>query len=137
MKVKVTQAASNLWYADEIGTCFAVYDTAEYDGRYYRLVGEHGHGARLLFVNDVVQVVDAATEHLAHNKYMREVKPGVFCDVYDLLRAFEVRDPCLQHLIKKALAAGKRGHKDALTDYKDIVASALRALELHEEWVKE
>lgn len=61
MKVKVVQAASNLWYADEIGTCFAVYDTSEYSGKYYRLVGEHGHGARLLQVNDVVQVVDKVT----------------------------------------------------------------------------
>jgi hypothetical protein len=70
----------------------------------------------------------------SRNKYMREVKPGVWIDVYDLLQAFDVSDPCLQHLIKKALAAGKRGHKDALTDYKDILASAKRALELYEEW---
>lgn len=34
----------------------------------------------------------------------------------------------------EALAVGQRGHKDALTDYKDIVASAQRALELHQEW---
>lgn len=68
------------------------------------------------------------------NKYSREIRPGVFCDVYDVIRAFEVADPCLQHLIKKALAAGQRGHKDVRTDYKDILDSANRALEMYDEW---
>jgi len=68
------------------------------------------------------------------NKYMREIKPGVFCDVYDVLRAFEVTDGALQHLIKKALCPGKRLHKDELTDLKDIVASSQRALDIYLEW---
>lgn len=68
------------------------------------------------------------------NKYMREIKPDVWVDVYDCLRAFNVTDPCLQHLVKKALAVGQRGHKDANEDYKDIKASAIRALEIYEEW---
>jgi len=68
------------------------------------------------------------------NKYSREIKPDVFVDVYDVLRAFDVTDPCLQHLIKKALAVGQRGHKDEEEDYKDIVSSSNRALELYKEW---
>lgn len=68
------------------------------------------------------------------NKYRREVKPGVFCDVYDILRAWEVTDPCLQHLLKKALQPGKRHHKDLEEDLKDILASAKRAVEMYEEW---
>lgn len=68
------------------------------------------------------------------NKYMREIKPGVYTDVYDVLRAFGVVDPCLQHLVKKALAVGQRGHKDAAEDYDDIVKSAIRAQELNKEW---
>lgn len=71
-----------------------------------------------------------------HNKYMREVKPGVWCDVYDVLRAWKVEDPCLQHLLKKALASGQRGHKDLKEDLDDILASAKRAVELHAEWSK-
>jgi hypothetical protein len=88
----------------------------------------------MIEVGDCVVVEDVVAEQPTRNKYSREIKKGVFVDVYDLLQAFEVSDPCLQHLIKKALAAGKRGHKDALTDYKDILASAKRALELYEEW---
>lgn len=68
------------------------------------------------------------------NKYTREIKPDVFVDVYDVLRAFEVTDPCLQHLAKKALCAGLRGHKDRMTDLQDIKASIERAIEMHKEW---
>lgn len=64
------------------------------------------------------------------NKYQREIKPGVFVDVYDVLQAFAVTNPALQHLVKKALAVGQRGHKDAAEDLQDIVDSALRAQEL-------
>lgn len=63
------------------------------------------------------------------NKYMREIAPGVFVDVYDVLYAFNVTDPCLQHLIKKALATGVRGHKSEREDLVDIVDSAKRAVE--------
>lgn len=71
---------------------------------------------------------------MANRKYQREIKPSVFVDVYDVLRAWRVTDPALQHLIKKALAVGQRGHKDAGEDYKDICDSAERALEMYNEW---
>jgi hypothetical protein len=64
------------------------------------------------------------------SKYHREIKPGVYIDVYDVLQAFDVRNPALQHLIKKALAAGKRGHKDLTQDMDDIIDSAIRAKDL-------
>lgn len=69
-----------------------------------------------------------AEEH--RNKYMREIKPGVWVDVYDVLHAWRVQNPALQHLIKKALQPGERGHKTMEQDMDDIVASALRAREL-------
>jgi len=67
---------------------------------------------------------------MSNNKYQREIKPGVFVDVYDVLKAWDVRNPALQHLVKKALAVGQRGHKDAVEDLQDIVDSAVRAQEL-------
>lgn len=65
------------------------------------------------------------------SKYNRPCK-GITIDVYDVLKAFNVTCPALQHLIKKALAVGQRGHKDASEDLKDILASAKRAIELLE-----
>lgn len=64
------------------------------------------------------------------NKYSREIKPGVFVDVYDVIHAWKEQNPALQHLLKKALQAGGRGHKDREQDLLDIIASAKRAYEL-------
>lgn len=64
------------------------------------------------------------------NKYLREIKPGVFVDVYDVLMAWNATNPALQHLIKKALQAGERGHKSREQDLQDIIDSAIRAKEL-------
>lgn len=61
------------------------------------------------------------------NKYSREITSGVYVDVYDVLKAWQVTNPALQHLIKKALQAGERGHKDLKEDLLDIIASAKRA----------
>lgn len=77
---------------------------------------------------------DEDEQPVKRNKYMREIKPGIYCDVYDVLRAFEVTDGALAHMVKKCLAVGKRGHKNATEDYADIVASAIRAQELNKEW---
>jgi hypothetical protein len=77
---------------------------------------------------------EAMEEKQAGNrsKYHREIKPGVWVDVYDVLHAWRVQNPALQHLIKKALQPGERGHKTREQDMKDIIASALRAGELGE-----
>ena len=66
------------------------------------------------------------------NKYQRVIRSETV-DVYDVLSAFNVTNPALQHLIKKALCAGLRGHKDKRTDMEEILSAAKRALELEED----
>ena len=66
------------------------------------------------------------------NKYDMTIRGTTF-DVYDLLQAAGVTCPAMQHLIKKALFTGRRGHKDVGQDIKDVIASANRAMELHNE----
>lgn len=44
-------------------------------------------------------------------------------DVYDVLRAFDIRDPALQHALKKLLCMGLRGHKDTGTDLAEAIES--------------
>lgn len=70
------------------------------------------------------------------NKYQRHLK-GATVDVYDVIKAFNVTCPALQHLLKKALCCGLRGHKDQMQDLQDIVDSAHRAQELATEDVPE
>ena len=63
------------------------------------------------------------------SKYTKRIR-GVSADVYDVLMAWGVTNPALQHLIKKALQCGQRGHKDKQQDLQDIIDSDIRAQEL-------
>jgi hypothetical protein len=69
---------------------------------------------------------------ISKSKYIKTIR-GMQLDVYDVLQAWDVKNPALQHLIKKALQAGNRGHKDVLEDLQDIIDSAIRAMELEKE----
>ena len=66
-----------------------------------------------------------------HRHYFKDVSNIAEIDVYAVLKLFDVTDPCLQHIVKKALCAGKRGHKDMMEDLKNIVDTAIRAVELN------
>jgi len=63
------------------------------------------------------------------NKYNKPCK-GITIDVYDVLKAFEVTCPAMQHAIKKCLMAGKRGSKDAVQDMNEAIQSIERSKEL-------
>jgi hypothetical protein len=55
---------------------------------------------------------------------------SVTVDVYDVLQAFGVSCPALQHAIKKLLCAGLRGGKSAEQDIEEAILSCRRAIEL-------
>jgi len=62
------------------------------------------------------------------SKYHKTIK-GVTMDVYDVLRAFEVTSPPIQHAVKKLLMPGNRGHKDQLQDVQEAMQSIQREIE--------
>ena len=62
------------------------------------------------------------------SKYNKTIK-GVTVDVYDVLRAFEVASPPIQHAVKKLLMPGNRGHKDQLQDVQEAMQSIQREIE--------
>lgn len=64
------------------------------------------------------------------NKYQREILPGTYIDVYDVLTAFNVTCPARAHAIKKLLATGARGHKDEMTDLKEAIQSLERSTQI-------
>lgn len=77
--------------------------------------------------------LDAGEHSKAHNHYFKDVTHLEYVDVYRILKLFSVTDPCMQHLVKKALCAGNRGHKNRRRDLEDIRDSAERALEMLDE----
>ena len=68
---------------------------------------------------------------MSGNKYQRNIN-GATADVYDVLLAWDVRNPAVQHAIKKLLQPGTRGHKDVITDLREAMASVERAIELEQ-----
>lgn len=64
------------------------------------------------------------------NKYLKEIKPNVFVDVYDVLVAFNVTCPATQHAIKKLLMPGVRGHKETTQDLQEAKQSIERAIDI-------
>ena len=94
------------------------------------LNGKEAKRYSLGYIEDNFIYITTDEKQKPKNKYHRDLK-GVTVDVYDVLKAFEVTDPALQHLIKKALCAGLRGHKNKDQDLQDILDSAKRAVELN------
>lgn len=68
-----------------------------------------------------------------HNHYYKDVRGLETVDVYRVLDLFQVTNPCLQHVAKKALCAGMRGYKDFRRDLEDMQDSVERALEMLDE----
>ena len=64
-----------------------------------------------------------------HNHYFRDC-PYDKIDVYRIIDIFEITDPAAQHILKKCIATGKRGHKDEQRDWQDILDSAQRRLDM-------
>lgn len=68
------------------------------------------------------------------NKYSKEIRKGVFVDVYDVLSAFDVKCPAMQHAIKKMMCSGQRGFKGVEQDKREAIASIERSIELDREF---
>lgn len=65
-----------------------------------------------------------------HEHYKRNVSHLKTIDVYRIIELFEITCPVAQHVLKKAMVTGKRGHKDLARDWQDILDSAERRLEM-------
>jgi hypothetical protein len=83
----------------------------------------------------VVQGTPLCAEHTPaknkrrHSHYYR-VLPCREVDLYRLLKAFNVTDPCLQHAAKKIFFAGERGTKSFRKDVLEAGDSISRCLEM-------
>ena len=71
----------------------------------------------------------------AESKHGHYYKPCPYpaIDIYRVLELFNVTDPVLQHVAKKALVTGGRGHKGIEKDVQDMIDSLLRWQEMRRE----
>ena len=80
---------------------------------------------------------DEPIQEIKH-KYLKQIKGKVvpddelilYVDVYDVLKAFDVVCPAMQHAIKKMLCSGQRGVKDSMRDKREAIDSINRSIEL-------
>ena len=69
-----------------------------------------------------------------HSHYFIDVSDVDEVDFYEIALRYNVTNPCIQHILKKCLAVGKRGHKDFAKDLQDIADTANRAVELNKQF---
>ena len=70
---------------------------------------------------------------MSHDHYKRDVSNLKVIDVYRIIELFEITCPVAQHVLKKSMAAGKRGHKGLRKDWQDIIDSGMRKLQMLDE----
>lgn len=96
-------------------------------------------------LRDAVQAITDNKHKLpeTRSKYDREIRPGVWVDVYETCGAFlgAITDPlflrirtAVDHAVKKLLAPGARGHKELRSDLKEARDSIDRAIQQLDEW---
>lgn len=66
------------------------------------------------------------------SRYHKKIRSEIV-DVYDVLQAFEVVNPAVQHAIKKLLMPGARGAKCMRTDLEEANQSIMRAIQMVDE----
>lgn len=83
-------------------------------------------------IEQVRQAKNYGTEKNRENShYFIDVSDVNEVDFYEIAKRYNVTDPAIQHILKKCLAIGNRGHKDLETDLKDILKTAKRALQIN------
>jgi hypothetical protein len=82
-----------------------------------------------LFWYNLHSTKEFKSELTKKNKYQVNCKE-ITIDVYDVLKAFNVQNPAIQHAIKKLLKGGERGVKSKVQDYTEAIESINRAIDL-------
>ena len=119
------------WYNEESKKWMECSDIVDLDSFQNILWQRHTQPEELPFMDSLNDQYAEIEQVRKHRHYFKDVSNIAEIDVYTVLKLFDVTDPCLQHIVKKALCAGKRGHKDMMEDLQNIVDTAIRAVELN------
>lgn len=83
-------------------------------------------------LRDAGDQVPQALVSKQYGHYFREL-PTNKVDIYRLILAYQINDPCIQHALKKLFAAGQRGSKDTSKDIQEAIDSLKRYQEMRAE----
>ena len=111
------------------------YDRIPIFGPSNELPPNFGHKKDLSIstIKAIPVIYEIKPEVKKHNHYFKDVTNLTTIDVYRVIELFGVSDPCLQHIVKKALCAGLRGNKDFDKDAMEIFDTSKRMIEMIEE----
>lgn len=133
--MKVGDNVKCVWAGNSSGmlTVGKIYQINFIDEIGIGIIGDNGKEISCYRNNSTVAKFETLTEKKPEpidkgEKYQREISPGVFVDIYDVLDAWGVSCPARQHAIKKLLAAGQRGHKSEIKDLQEADHSVHRAI---------
>lgn len=76
-------------------------------------------------LNDKIATAEVARQEEKHSHYKKDVSHLKMIDPYRISDLYNLH-PCADHIMKKSLCAGNRGHKDMLRDIQDIIDTAER-----------
>lgn len=83
-------------------------------------------------INDKIATAEAARQEEKHSHYKKDVSHLNVIDPYRIADLYDLH-PCADHIMKKSLCTGNRGHKDTLRDIQDIIDTAERWKQMIEE----
>lgn len=83
-------------------------------------------------LNNKIATAEVARQGGEHSHYKKDVSHLNVIDPYRIADLYGLH-PCADHIMKKSLCAGNRGHKDTLRDIQDIIDTAERWKQMIEE----
>ena len=86
----------------------------------------------LEFAEELRNMGESGWSKEKHSHYKKDVSHLNVIDPYRIADLYDLH-PCAEHIMKKSLCAGGRGHKDLLRDIQDIIDTAERWKEMIEE----
>lgn len=90
------------------------------------------HYGDLLWKREKELIIDKLVDEVKHSHYKKDVSHLNVIDPYRIADLYALH-PCAEHIMKKSLCAGNRGHKDTLRDIQDIIDTAERWKQMIEE----
>lgn len=113
------------WFSEENQKWFKCSSAVDLDGFKNNLWQRES-------LNDKIATAEVARQEEKHSHYKKDVSHLNVIDPYRIADLYDLH-PCAEHIMKKSLCAGNRGHKDTLRDIQDIIDTAERWKQMIEE----